>query len=206
MTIEEQAAKFKAINNAIMTAGLLIGIWFVVEYFFTILSTSSIHLAMLRTPIMFIMPIVLFYSLYKIRNYYFKEEKLGCFRCWFYGTQIMFYAGMIEAAIVIVYNQWISPDNLANMHQNMIALYQDIISMYYNSADAQKMMPGMYETMNKTLELLKEAPIETPFEAGVTLFSNDIFYGAIWAIPFGFILNRKPKNKTREEEKTPTSK
>lgn len=194
LTPEERIARYKAISQHILNVAFPLGLWFVVEYFFTILSTQNIYLAAMRTPMMGIMPVALFYILYKIRKQYFADSKFSRRRCWFYSIQIMFYAGLIEAFVIAVYNQWIAPDNLAEMHRAMIAQYESVSNMYTQTPGAQQLFPNLANTMNETVNLLKEAEVESPLTAGINMLSNDIFYGIVWGFIFCFILRRNPKN------------
>ena len=195
MTIEEQIARSKALSQHMLQVALTLGLWFVAEYFITVLSTHNILLAALRTPLMLVMPVALCFILHRIRKQYFEDEEFGRFRCWYYGVQVMFYAGLIEAFAIAIYNQWISPDNLTEMHNAMIAQYEDISKMYAENPDVKQIMPGLSQTFEDMVNVLKETEVETPFSAAITMLSNDIFYGCIWSIPFCFILHRKKKEK-----------
>ncbi len=193
MTIEEQIERNKAISQYMLNIAVPLGLWFIVEYFLTVLSTQNLLLAALRTPIMMIMPIALCSILYKLRQKFFETEEFGRFRCWYYGIQVMFYAGLFEAFAVALYNQWIAPDNLTEMHNAMIAQYESVIGMYNQTPGAEQMFPNLMETFQQTLEVLKQTEVETPFYAAINLLSNDILYGCIWSLIFCFFLHRKPK-------------
>lgn len=182
-----------------LNVALPLGLWFVAEYYFLVISTSSIFLAALRTPLMLVMPVALCYLLYKIRNKFFYNDDFGRFRCWYYGTQIMFYAGLIEAFGIAVYNHWIDPNNLTDMHNAMVAQYENVLSTYNSTPGAQQLAPGLMKTFEETVQLLREAEIETPFSAAINMLSNDIFYGAIWSLIFCFFLRRKNPEAAKTE-------
>jgi len=197
MTLEEQIARSKAISQHILHISFVLGLWFVVEYFFLVLSTRSILMAALRTPMMIVTPIVLCILLYKLRNKFFENDMFGRFRCWVYGVQIMFYAGLIEAFFIVVYNQWIAPNNLVEMHNAMIAQYENVSNMYTQTPGAEQLMPGISKTLDESIKLLKESEIEKPFQAGITMLSNDIFYGSFWSLIFCFFLHQKSKEENQ---------
>jgi len=206
MTIEEQIAHNKAISQYMFSVAFPLGMWFVIEYFFWILSTRSIMIATIRPALMLITPAALCFLLYKLRGRFFETETFGRFRCWYYGTQIMFYAGLIEAFAIAVYNQWIAPDNLLEMHNAMIAQYENVTSMATQNPSIGQVAPSMAKTLSETVQMLKEAEIETPFAAAINMLSNDIFYGALWSLIFCFILRRKPRaNEKEDKEQTPES-
>ena len=184
----------RAISQFMMYAALPLGLWFVVEYAVTVVGTRHLMLAALRTPMMLGTPIALCYLLIQIRKRFFPADEFSRFRCWYYGVQTMFFAGLIEAMAVICYNQWIAPDNLAEMRQAMIAQYGEVLQMYQQMSGGQQMLGGLMDNFEQAIEVLKTAEVETPFTAAITLLSNDIFYGILWSIPFSFALHRNPNN------------
>ena len=183
-----------------MRLAMPLGLWFVVEYFVTVLSTRYITLAIIRTPMMISTPVLLFIILRKLRDTYFPDDTFSRFRCWYYGVQTMFFAGMIEAVGVVIYNKWIAPDNLAEMQRAMTAQYQEVVSMFEANALATNQFPTLLDTVKQMQQAIAEAPVGTALEAAVNLLSSDIMYGMMWSLIFCFILHRKGKQDNQPQQ------
>ncbi len=184
-----------------MKLAMPLGLWFVVEYFITVLSTRYITLAVIRTPMMISTPVLLFLILRKLRDTYFPDDEFSRFRGWYYGVQTMFFAGLIEAVGVVIYNKWISPDNLAEMQRAMEAQYQEVISMFEANALAMKQFPTMLDTLKQMQQAMHEAPVGTAFEAAINLLSSDIMYGMLWSFIFCLFLHRNPQGQQTDNKK-----
>lgn len=187
MTFEEkieQAAK-AARNRRYLAVPL--GIWFIIEYLQLMASTHNVILSLLRTPMMLVTAVLLLYLVYRQRMQFFPTEfsrRQGIF----YSLELMFYAGMLEAFFCLILNKWIMPNNLAEMHDGIIAQYEEVGQMLNASP-----FTSLKEMFDQTLKALKEAPVETPINAAINLLSTDVLYGCILGVFNGLVLKRKPK-------------
>ncbi|MBP5214401.1 MAG: DUF4199 domain-containing protein [Bacteroidales bacterium] len=175
----------------IMRAGFLLGLYFMLEYVVTVWSTQYILLSLVHVPMMLLTVVLLFLLLRPLRIL-FADEGLSTLRAWTYGVQLMFFAGLLEALFVYVYNDWLYPDNLSEMHRAMIEQYRQAVDMM-QAAKADQSMPSLMQTLHDSRKVIEEAPVQKPIEAAMSALSNDITYAVFWMIPLGFILRTKPQ-------------
>ena len=183
-----------------MQTAVPMGLWFIVEYLLTALAMKNVALTFIRTPMMLLTPVLLFIALRRLRNIHFPDDDFGRFRCWYYGVQLMFFGGLIEAVGIAVFNQWIVPSNLAEMHNAMLSQYQQVIEMIQASG-SQSTLGSLTETLTQMKTQIEEVPIETPVGAAVNMLSNDILYGIIWSLPFCFALHREASADKNNKKK-----
>ena len=200
MTIQEQIERSRKISQYIMQTAVPMGLWFIVEYLLTALAMKNVALTFIRTPMMLLTPVLLFIALRRLRNIYFSDDEFGRFRCWYYGVQLMFFGSLIEAVGIAVFNQWIVPSNLAEMHSAMLSQYQQVIEMLQNSNSGAP-LGSLTDTLTQMKTQIEDMPVETPVGAAVNMLSNDILYGILWALPFSFLLHRKPSADKNEKNK-----
>ena len=200
MTIQEQIERSRKISQYIMQTAVPMGLWFIVEYLLTALAMKNVALTFIRTPMMLLTPVLLFIALRRLRDIHFADDEFGRFRCWYYGVQLMFFGGLIEAVGIAVFNQWIVPSNLAEMHSAMLSQYQQVIEMLQNSGNTTS-LNSLTDTLTQMKSQLEEMPVETPVGAAVNMLSNDVLYGIIWSLPFSFLLHRKPSADKDEKNK-----
>lgn len=175
----------------LMKAGMLLGLWFVVEYVLTVLATQYILLAVVHAAAMFATIAFLAVGVYKLRQTVFPNGFLYL-QSWLYGTELMFFAGMIEAIFIYAYNQWLVPDNQLQMRGALVSQYENVMAQVEALGGANgAMMEKWQGVMNQSLELLKSAPIERPIDLAIAALSNDIFYGMVWMTVLSFFFRKK---------------
>lgn len=174
----------------LMQAGTIMGMWFIVEYIVFVLATGNILLNFVHTPMMFVTPVLLFFLIRKLRNAIFPTGEFRFVQAFSYGVQLMFFGGLIEAFFIYAYNQWISPGNLLEMRQALLAQYAEVTEMM-GTIPNNPLGGTMGKAFTEAQEILAEAPVERPIEAAINALSNDITYGFLWMIPLAFILRRK---------------
>lgn len=175
----------------LMKAGLMLGVWFAIEYLITVFATQSILLAIVHTGAMCATVFFLFYGVYKLRQTVFPNGFLYL-QAWLYGTELMFFGGLIEAIFIYAYNQWLAPNTQLQMRNALVAQYENVqqqMEALGNTSNA--FIEKWQQVMEQSLELIKTAPIERPIDLALTAISNDIFYGMIWMILFSFFLRKK---------------
>ena len=127
----------------IMRSGFFLSLYFMIEYVFTVWSTHHIFLSLVHVPMMFLTVVLLFLLMRPIRLF-FADEGLSGLRAWTYGVQLMFFAGLLEALFVYIYNTWLYPDNLFEMHSAVISQYRQAIDMM-QQANAEQTMPSLMQ-------------------------------------------------------------
>ena len=82
----------------------------------------------------------------------------------------MFYASLIEALFIYIYNQYIKPGNLHTLQKAAIEQYENVQQTLAASGSFERFMPRLKEA----IEALKEAPVLTPIETAMTTLSNNL--------------------------------
>lgn len=176
----------RLVNNFLMKMALPLGIWFVIEYLLRNAAARNVLLSFITTPIMVVTPIALWFILRQLRRNIL-SDRLSWFQAWTFGTQVMFFAGLIEALFIYIYNEFLYPTNLAEVQQAMIQQYEEAAA----SLRALGSLPSLLGPMQETLEAMKEMPVSSPIETAISQLSTDIFYGMILMIPIAFIVRKK---------------
>jgi hypothetical protein len=192
MTIDERVASIKASRQYMMKVALPLGIWFYIEYMLLIQSFFSPAVTILRVPLMATLPLLLYWIVRTMRKRFFDGVRFHTFHGWFFCVNIMFFAGLIDAFGVLVYNKYVSPDNLITIHNAAVAQFRDIQSFLGSSPEMkQGFGPKLLSFFNENAKVLEETPIPTAVEAALKQLSDDIFSGMFWGVPLGLLLRRK---------------
>ncbi len=176
------------VNNYLMKMAVPLGAWFIVEYLIKNAIYSNMLLSFLVFPMMIVTPIALWWILRKLRRDYLYDAILGI-QAWTFGVQLMFYAGLIEALFIYVFNEFIKPDNLYVIQQAAIEQYENVQKTLLASDGFAKYAPRFQEV----IDTLKESPILSPIETAITSLTNNLFFGIILMIPIALIVRKKPK-------------
>lgn len=166
--------KGAAINQYLMKIALLLGGYFIIEYMVHNYSATNILFGLLNLPMMAITVILVYCIIRNLRDKLF-DGKIAGFIAWTFGVQLMFFAGLIEAAFIYVFNEFIVPTNLVTVHDQLIAQYEEVLTTLETTGIGSSMISMMQET----IELLKQTPVASAIETAITMLSNDIFYGMI---------------------------
>lgn len=192
MTIDERVASIKASRQYMMKVALPLGIWFYIEYMLLIQSFFSPAVTILRVPLMATLPLLLYWIVRTMRKRFFDGVRFHTFHGWFFCVNIMFFAGLIDAFGVLIYNKYVSPDNLITIHNAAVAQFHDIQSFLGSSPEMkQGFGPKLLSFFNENAKVLEETPIPTAVEAALKQLSDDIFSGMFWGVPLGLLLRRK---------------
>lgn len=175
------------VNNYLMLMALPLAGWFIVEYLVKNASTSNIMLSFFTLPMMAVTPIALWWIIRRLRREYLYDSILGI-QAWSFGVQLMFYAGLIEALFIYVYNEFLVPGNIARVQQAAIAQYESAYTTLETLGGYEKWMPKFQET----IEQMKELPVTSPIETAISTLSNDVFFAIILMIPIALIVRRRP--------------
>lgn len=184
----------RMINNYLMKMALPMGVWFIIEYMLRNAAAHNVMLGFISTPMMIVTPIALWYIIRTLRRQ-FLDDRIAGFQAWTFGTQLMFFSGLIEALFIYIYNEFIFPGNLAEIQQALIAQYEDAAA----SIRSLGVMTNMLGTLEETIEAMKQMPVSSPIETAISQLSTDIFYGMILMIPIALIVRKKANPENNEE-------
>lgn len=172
-----------------MRLALPLAVWFIVEYMERIAATHNLMLQLLTLPMMCATPFMVWYIIRQLRDRVMGGVLSGL-EAWTFGTQLFFFAGLIEAMFIYIFNQYVSPNNLFEMQQALIAQYEEVTRMLSETQSGG--LAGQYgQMMSETVEALKVAPIPSAIEAAVNQLSSTLFQGLFLMIPLCFLLRKK---------------
>lgn len=176
----------RLVNNYLMKMALPLGAWFIIEYLLRNAAARNVLLSLITTPMMVVTPIALWFILKQLRKKILGDRLFG-FQAWTFGTQLMFYAGLLEALFIYLYNEFLFPTNLAEVQQAMILQYEEAAS----SLRAMGAFPNMLQPMQEMIDTMKEMSVSSPIETAISQLSTDIFYGMLLMIPIALIVRKK---------------
>lgn len=176
----------RLVNNYLMMMALPLGLWFIVEYLMKCAAMRNIYLSLVTTPLMVVTPIALWYILRRLRRQIL-DDKISWFQAWTFGTQLMFFAGLIEALFIYIYNEFLFPNNLAEIQASMIAQYEESFETL-RSAGA---FSSMLSSIEDAIDIMREAPIASAIETAITQLSSDIFQGMLLMAVIAFIVRKR---------------
>ncbi len=180
----------RMVNNYLMKMALPLGGWFIIEYLMRNAAAKNVLLSFITTPMMIVTPIALWFIIRQLRRSILGNQMMG-FQAWTFGTQLMFFAGLLEALFIYLYNEFLFPTNLTEVQQAMILQYEEAAA----SLRTIGAFPSMLQPMQEMIDTLKETPVSSPIETAISQLSTDIFYGMLLMIPIALIVRKK-----RQEE------
>lgn len=178
----------------LMKTALFLGLFFVVEYVFRVYAARNILLALLNIPLMLITPIALYMLIKKLRDQVLDGYIMGM-QAWMYGVQLMFFAGLIEALFIYVYNEFIDPANLYNTKQLLIQQYEESLTALEQMESGKTFIQSLNINLDETLAQLKQMPVSTAIESAVDMLSSTMTTGMFLMLLIAPILKRKPSNQ-----------
>lgn len=178
----------KLVNEYLMKMALPLGAFFIVEYLVRNASAVNPLLGLMSFPMMLVTPVALWWILRGLRRKILSNMMLGI-QAWSFGVQLMFFAGLLEALFIYVFNQFLSPTNLLEVQQATIMQYEEAYNLVKGMGTMRQLEPYLLETLNT----IKESPVPSAIETAITTLSNDIFIGMFLMIPIAFIVRKKPE-------------
>ena len=176
------------VNNYLMKMALPLAAWFILEYLVKNAMYSNVALSLFIFPMMLVTPVALWWILRKLRREILYDAIRGI-QAWSFGVQLMFYASLIEALFIYVYNQYIKPGNLHTIQKAAIEQYENVQQTLAASGTFEQFMPRLEEA----IKALKEAPVLTPIETAMTTLSNNLFLSIVLMIPIALIVRKRPQ-------------
>ena len=179
-----------ALNQYLMKMALPLGAYFIVEYLVRNYSASNIFLGFLNLPMMVITVVLVFIIMKGMRDKLLDGHIPG-FMAWTFGVQLMLFAGLLEAAFIYVFNEFIVPTNLVTVHQQMLIQYQEVLDTVKALPNQGNMVASATKLMQDTIDLLKETPVSSPIETAMSMLSNNVFYGMFIMLFVAPIIKKK---------------
>lgn len=178
------------VNNYIMKMALPLAVWFIAEYLLRYASTGNMMLSMVIVPMMLITPFAIFRILRNLRRNVLSDMMLGI-QAWTFGVQMAFFAGLLEAMFIYVYNQFLYPNAIAENIQQTITMYEQLTAQL-KEAGAYSSFWGQFDEI---IEQLKKAPLPSAIETAISALSNEITMAMLYMIPVALFLRKKPKTE-----------
>lgn len=182
------------VNNYLMKMAIPLGVWFIAEYMLSIAALQNLFINFLLLILRLATPIALWWILRRLRRTILNDAIMGI-QAWTFGVQLMFFAGLIEAIFIYVFNEFIKPGNL-------LAVKQATIEQYENAYETLKQLGAYSEylpSFKETLEQLRDAPVLSPIDSAISSLSKEIFIGMLLMIPIALIIRKKPSFQNPQE-------
>ncbi len=160
-----------------MKIGAILGVIYMLEYMVQILTLQNVLYSFIHFFLSLSTPLLLAFAAYNLNKKICKLE-FSWMKCWLFGLLVVFFASMLEAAYIIIYNQWIEPDNLQHIFQSTIDQLESSKQMLKGAGGAAA------NIVNETIAELKRQGVDTPFAAGIKMIPGNLFWGAIWMAIF----------------------
>ena len=147
--------KSQLINFA-MNSGLVVGVFWVIKYFFVIAATGYPFLGYINTLLSIGTPLLLFFFLVRYKNFVVGEEKIGFWHGIQFSVMLFFFASLLEAIIVIVHIVWLDPAYLSRTFEQTLALVESM-SADQNMISKLKQQPIpclLYTSMGSLLHII----------------------------------------------------
>ncbi len=175
------------VNNYLMKMALPLALWFIVEYMLRNAAVTHLGLSFVLVPMMLVTPFAVFHILRRLRRSVLCDMMLGI-HAWTFGVQLAFFAGLIEALFIYVYNQFLFPGAIAENVQQTITAYEQMM------AQLEEVGAGstIATSFGSIVEQLKTAPIPSSIETAISALSNEILSATFYMIPVAFCLRKKP--------------
>lgn len=178
------------VNNYIMKMALPLAGWFVVEYMLRNYAVSHLEFGLLLFPMMIGTLVIVYRILLYLRRTMLSDMMLGI-QVWTFGVQLAFFAGLVEALFIWLYNQYIAPTALADTMQQTLASYQMLQAQLAETGA----MPGMADWISQMIDELQKAPVPSAIESAIQALSNEMTSAFFYMIPLAFMLRKKPRTE-----------
>lgn len=176
------------VNNYLMKMALPLSVWFIAEYLLRNAATAHVGLSMVMVPMMLVTPYIIFRILRRLRQTMLSDMMLGL-QAWTFGVQLAFFAGLIEALFIYVYNQFLFPDAIAQNLQQTLSMYDQMMVQLKDSG----VDTTFWSQFEETLDQLREAPIPSAIETAISTLSNEIMLAMLYMIPVALCVRKKPR-------------
>lgn len=175
------------VNNYLMKMALPLAVWFIAEYLLRNTATTHLGLSVIIVPMMLVTPFAVFRILRRLRRQVLSDMMLGL-QAWTFGVQLAFFAGLIEAMFIYVYNQFLFPEAIAQNLQQTLAMYEQMMTQLKEAG----VESTFWSDFSQTIEQLREAPIPSAIETAISSLSNEIMMAMLYMIPVALFVRKKP--------------
>lgn len=163
--------------NYAMSAGIFLGIFWIIKYLFVIGATHLPVLNIVGSMLSIGTPLLLYYYLVRYKKDILNNE-MGYWHGVQFSIMLFFFASVFEAIIVFIHVMWIDPAFIANLYATMIETAK---SMNFSQ---------------RWVTAISEQPQPAPFNY---IFSNvimgDVFIGLLLSL---FIVPLAIQNRTKQ--------
>ncbi|HBK32166.1 MAG TPA: hypothetical protein DDZ96_05530 [Porphyromonadaceae bacterium] len=109
-----------------MYAGLYLGLFWVVQYFFTMAGTNHAILAVIDSILSIGTPILLFYYLVRYKRLIIPDSRMNYWHGMQFSILLFFFASLLKSVIVFIHVNWIDPMFITTLYDNMVQMAQSM--------------------------------------------------------------------------------
>lgn len=178
----------QAVTQYLTQWALPLGVWFIVEYLARNYAVYNLLLNLLTLPMMLVTAVAVFILVRRLRNTIMPEGKILGVQAWTFGIQLIFFAGLLEALFIWIFNAYLVPDNQQAVHEAMLKQ----LSETSQAAQATGLNTGFIgQMLQESADVLEQQPIPSAIEAAMSALSNDLFAGMFLMIPISLMVRKK---------------
>jgi uncharacterized membrane protein YkgB len=172
--------KSQLVNYA-MNGGLVVGVFWVIKYFFVIAATSYPFFGYINTLLSIGTPLLLFFFLVRYKNFVVEQDKISMWHGIRFSMMLFFFASLLEAIVVIVHIIWLDPVYLSRTYEHTLEMIENM------SAD------------QNMISKLKQQPVPTPFSYTLGMIIGNLLIGFLLSLFLVPLANRFTfKNDNRQ--------
>ncbi len=160
--IQMKEDKSQLMNYA-MNSGLILGGFWVFKYLFVIGATQFPFLGIVQSLLSIGTPLILLYFIVKYKNQ-IEGSRIGFWHGVQFSMLLFFYAGLIEAIIVMIHVLWIDPNYISNTFENIISIAESL------------------PVDQNAIEQVRNQPVPTPFLYTLNLIMSDVLIGIVLSL------------------------
>lgn len=182
--IEKLRKQIEGLKKASMNLGTVLGLYYAVKFFLFPLGLTSGIAGMLFIGLTLLVP-VLAYKLTKRYRQSLPDGFMSYMQAWTFVLRLFFFASLLVAVVHYVYFAFMDKGALLQaLTYNLEQMRSTSVDGVTNQASWQAQLELFQESLNNIASM-------TPIKLVMELFINNLFWGALLAVPIAAINVRK---------------
>lgn len=172
-------------------AGGILGILYIISYMLKTLVLAHPTLALPYLAIALSTPFALAIASKHIGREIFTEEFPAVF-CWGFGVKMVFYASLIEAAYIVIFNKWIDPFFLYEMKQALLAQFDTYLAVASSAVanGVDNPLAGFEQMILTEKSAIETMEVQSPIQAAFSAMTGNLLMGGLWMLLFAAIYKK----------------
>ena len=160
-----------------MEYGLILAIYFIIIFSFTVISFQIDFFKYIRGPLTFLLPFIVYWMIKYFRDKQ-NEGAISFGEAWSIGILLFFFASLPEALCQFVYYKYINPEYIYNVIEQASTMLNAIPESNNN------------EIIHTYIETFKNSQTPSAIQMAVQGIFNNIFFGGFISLVVALIVKR----------------